>query len=559
MKRPVEDVGKTLDRLLSRHDSPSADRMQSAIDRVEVRLRSGARAAAEASEPTGQVRRLNRILLAAASAAVLLAVGIFALLQQPSVRRIDAHAVVRSADRSLSRVSGDKTQVVHLGERIEPGEVFRANDTSASVVLADGSRVELRPQTEFSFESAQDGIRIHLNSGSIVVYAARQVAGRLYVQTKDVTVSVVGTVFFVNTEEEGSRVAVIEGEVRVQQGKTTKSLLPGEQLSTNPMMERLNVIEELDRNRAAARIALLQQPVGAPSPVVAKRLEFAAASIKPYVPRYFTANDFLGFACRGTDAVKGAEYGNGADPHLHVAQGRCRGDAVQLRYLLYYAYGINAYQLRFGPGVSSALGEGFQIEASAEDPASVTLDQLKQMLQAMVEDRFKLKVHREPQEILGYAIVLGKNPPRLQEAPGDEEGPRAYYNEKRQMVVKGRTTLDKLARWLSEVGNGGIGLAPVVNKTALTGVYDYELVRSGQGAGARGAAQPVNMPPVPAGMGPEEYARYVNQVRGVNWMAEDRAAAISSALEDSMGLRLQQEKISVEVLVVDQVEKPTPN
>jgi hypothetical protein len=67
-----------------------------------------------------------------------------------------------------------------------------------------------------------------LKNGSILVSAAKQRNGHFYVKTKDVTVSVVGTVFIVKAEQEGSRVAVIEGEVHVQKGATTERLSPGE-------------------------------------------------------------------------------------------------------------------------------------------------------------------------------------------------------------------------------------------------------------------------------------------------------------------------------------------
>src|SRR6185436_15683222 len=98
---------------------------------------------------------------------------------------------------------------------------------------------------EFSVERANDGLLIHLRKGSLIVNAVKQGSGHLYVKTKDVTVSVVGTVFLVNAEEEGSRVAVIEGEVRVEQGGTTKNLVSGEQLSSNPTMKPLPVKTEL--------------------------------------------------------------------------------------------------------------------------------------------------------------------------------------------------------------------------------------------------------------------------------------------------------------------------
>lgn len=56
-------------------------------------------------------------------------------------------------------------------------------------------------------------------------------------------VSVVGTVFLVNAEAEGSRVAVYEGEVRVQEGGKERKLRSGEQVATNPRMELLGPSE----------------------------------------------------------------------------------------------------------------------------------------------------------------------------------------------------------------------------------------------------------------------------------------------------------------------------
>src|SRR4029079_16669275 len=132
--------------------------------------------------------------------------------------------------------------------------------SSSVYSLTDGSRIELRSQGEFSVEKASDGILVHLQKGGIIVRAAKQDSGHLYVKTKDMTVSVVGTVFLVNAEEEGSRVAVIEGEVRVQQGATETKLKPGEKVNTTPRMESQAVSQQIAwSSKAPEHIALLQQ------------------------------------------------------------------------------------------------------------------------------------------------------------------------------------------------------------------------------------------------------------------------------------------------------------
>src|SRR5262249_7643361 len=142
--------------------------------------------------------------------------------------------------------------------------------------------------------------------GGIIVAAANQRTGHLYVQTKDVMVSVVGTVFLVNTEEADSRVAVIQGEVYVQQGTIAKRLLPGEQVATNPVMEPHPVIEQFSWSRESeAHAAMLQESAASasqstPSSPVPRKLEFEAASLRQ-LERDAQPAFFL--ACRGVDGV----------------------------------------------------------------------------------------------------------------------------------------------------------------------------------------------------------------------------------------------------------------
>src|SRR6185436_7638219 len=107
-----------------------------------------------------------------------------------------ARALVDSTDGSVYRTAACKPEAIPVGGSINIGETVRTSGAAGSVLaLADGSRVEMRSHSELSLERADDGIRIRLRSGSIIVNAAKQPSGHLYVQTKDVTVSVVGTVF----------------------------------------------------------------------------------------------------------------------------------------------------------------------------------------------------------------------------------------------------------------------------------------------------------------------------------------------------------------------------
>ena len=96
--------------------------------------------------------------------------------------------------------------------------VYAAGADGLQVTLADDSRVEMRAHAEMTVDRASDGIQIDLKTGDIIVTAAKQRDGHLYVRTKDMTVAVDGTVFLANAGQQGSRVGVIEGEVRVREG-----------------------------------------------------------------------------------------------------------------------------------------------------------------------------------------------------------------------------------------------------------------------------------------------------------------------------------------------------
>src|SRR4030095_10948695 len=114
-------------------------------------------------------------------------------------------------------VSGHDVQGIKVGQRVERGEAVRTGaDSGAMLELADGTRVEMAAKSEFSLVRARDGVKIKLARGNVIVSAAKQ-HGHLYVETADCNVSVVGTVFSVSSTIKGSRVAVIEGEVLVEE------------------------------------------------------------------------------------------------------------------------------------------------------------------------------------------------------------------------------------------------------------------------------------------------------------------------------------------------------
>jgi len=196
--------------------------------------------------------------IAPIAAALLVAVALQTAVVRDWIWPIDVHAVVQMVDGGLFRVSGHDVQGIKVGQRVDRGQAVRTGTSSGAMLeLADGTRVEMASKSELSLVRARDGVKIKLARGNVIVSAAKQ-HGHLYVETADCNVSVIGTVFSVSSTIKGSRVAVIEGEVLVEeQGGTEESLFPGEQTYTNPEMGAVPIDEEIGWSRNAE--ALLKE------------------------------------------------------------------------------------------------------------------------------------------------------------------------------------------------------------------------------------------------------------------------------------------------------------
>jgi hypothetical protein len=172
-----------------------------------------------------------------------------------------ATAEVRSIDGTLYRVDRGAMRALAVGDTIRRGESIRAGRDSGAVVrLADGSDVEMRERSELSLSREGDGVAIDLAMGSVIVQAAPQGRGHLYVRSDDCLVSVQGTIFTVNHDLKGSKVSVVEGLVEVRFGEEAFRLQQGEQVATSPSLEKTSVESEISWSRDFDRyVALLRE------------------------------------------------------------------------------------------------------------------------------------------------------------------------------------------------------------------------------------------------------------------------------------------------------------
>jgi hypothetical protein len=191
----------------------------------------------------------------AVAAALVIGIGLLAI---PFAQRFwpfgEFDATVQAAEGQVYQIADTETAAVTAGARLQKGEKVRtAKDARAVVRLGDGSLIEMRDRSELYLTKSGKETTIHLDRGSIVVEAAKQKDGKLFVESGDSLVSVTGTVFSVNNGTKGSRVSVIEGEVNLNYAGKDRVLRPGEQATTNPSISTIPVKDEVAWSRNAGR------------------------------------------------------------------------------------------------------------------------------------------------------------------------------------------------------------------------------------------------------------------------------------------------------------------
>src|SRR5215510_11764108 len=191
--------------------------------------------------------------------AAALVIG-FGLLAVPFVQRFwpygNFEATVQAAEGQVYQIADTRTAAVGNGAKLQQGEKVRtAKDGHAVVRLGDGSLIEMKDRSELYLTKTGKGTTIHLDRGSIVVEAAKQKDGQLFVESGDSLVSVTGTTFSVNNGTKGSRISVIEGQVNLNHAGSDRVLRPGEQATTNPAITTIPVKDEVSWSRNADKYA----------------------------------------------------------------------------------------------------------------------------------------------------------------------------------------------------------------------------------------------------------------------------------------------------------------
>jgi uncharacterized protein (TIGR03435 family) len=211
-----------------------------------------------------------------------------------------------------------------------------------------------------------------------------------------------------------------------------------------------------------------------------------------------------------------------------------------LRLLILNAFQVQPNQLIGSPGW---LEEHYDI--IAKSPETLTPVRQREMIRALLTDRFMLVTHTETRELPIYTLVVARPDGRL--------GPRMSVS-KNDCAGEGRPIVPPprppVCNWLGSPGSmtsGGIRIGTlvemlsrnvgrqVVDRTGLTGFYDFELTFN--------PGTPLPAPPPPGAPPPPSI--------------DPDAPNLFTALQEQLGLKLDAGRGPVEVLVIDRIERPT--
>ena len=202
--------------------------------------------------PTGFRPRSDRMSFwmrwGSIAAALLVGFGLFQMgvLEKMLPWEAPAVAVLEDLEGKAFRVLEETTSPIGLEQKIASREVVKtAKDSGAVFQLADGSRLEMAERTEVAVLDDWFGTTVQLKRGNVIIEAAEQDLGHLYVSTAECRVAVKGTVFSVSHGMKGSRVSVIEGEVLVEKDGLKTTLTPGDQFASQPNLTRVSVEEDI--------------------------------------------------------------------------------------------------------------------------------------------------------------------------------------------------------------------------------------------------------------------------------------------------------------------------
>lgn len=256
-----------------------------------------------------------------------------------------------------------------------------------------------------------------------------------------------------------------------------------------------------------------------PEQATAKLPSFEIVSVKPYPSNYWPTSSYMEFTADGFN---------------------WRNTTAQ--DLLVYAYDLrdphSSNHQRLLPGGAKWMNfDWFDIQARMSDENIAALHKLspnerevykRQLVQSILVNRFKLKVHHVTREAPALELVVAKHGPKNMKRVSDNAEFKPSLTDLNHVRFEA-APIEMLVYFVRGLEN-----VPILDKTGLTGKYDFQLEFS------RASDEPlppgVSMPP-----------------------ANDSEPTIFDALNDQLGLKLVRIKLPMDEIVIDHIEKPSPN
>lgn len=230
-------------------------------------------------------------------------------------------------------------------------------------------------------------------------------------------------------------------------------------------------------------------------------------------------------------SIRPAKDGTGKGGLEILPGGGLKMGGVTTKQLISFAYSVPEDRIAGGP---SWLGsQAFNVLATADDPGlkdsgpnagpgTSAWDRTCLRTQALLSDRFSLVIRKDSKESPGYALVVAKGGTKLTPSPG-QAPPGTMRSPGR--IDSRAGTMEMLATVLSQMLR-----RPVADRTGLAGGYDYKVEYAPDRAVA-----PDSAPAALAG------------------------PSVFTALQEQLGLKLENARLSTETIVVVRVERPSEN
>lgn len=203
-----------------------------------------------------------------------------------------------------------------------------------------------------------------------------------------------------------------------------------------------------------------------------------------------------------------------------------------LASLVKFAYDVQDKQILGAPDWFNT--DRFDISAKPDTPGNPNGDQLKEMVQKLLADRFALKLHKDEKEMGAYVLTVGKSGPKMKQNTSNPNGlPGLFFGPIGTLHVMNATMENFTGLMQSTVLD-----RPVVDKTGLTGRWDFTLKWTPDESQFTGMG--IKIPPPPAD-------------------DPNPAPPLFTAIQEQLDMKLEAQKTQVPVLVIDHVDHPSPN